>query len=377
MTSYKEITVISYNISVFSAMGFFGQTVKASYDTPPKPVNDSDQGYYPSEARFLRRAEKEKEYFNNAVDHLCNQIADLKPSFIGIQEFYPETFDELQQRINKANPDADYEFVQFEYDIFNSAKTLTVFDKNVFGGMDRRYEADLGYTKQGDDYMFNTTAKPGDKGRPITIIKTAKGFFLMNFHGPNRPRLNGKGEETGIEVSGLLKTALQIHIFNAGIEFGEQIDTTKLIITCDSNDRAHGINIDNPLVLNDQIFHDGHKSREGAKSCCYNRDSCGIDEPSELYESLGVDGAEKKYIYTGDYVLANNFEKEVTPIDSPQDMDGASKASDHRMVYAVVKIPFTGGKKTSKHRHHKKTLKRYRKTTKKTKQSKKGRKSRK
>ena len=348
---------------------FFGNTVKSSI-SDPTPVSDDSQGYYPSEARFLRRATVENKFFDNAVNHLSNQVRELKPSFIGIQEYYDKTLEQIQGVIRAANPNADYEFVPFQMDIFNKARTLTIFDKNVFGPKTKLYEADLGLTKRSnDENIFVISLTPGDKGRPITIIKTEKGFFLMNFHGPNRPRLNLQGQPTNVEVSILLKEALQIHITEAEKTLGP-IDTTKLIITCDSNDRAHGINTENPLKLNNTNFHDGHEKEDGAKSCCYNLDSCGIDTPSTEIKTMGEDGAESKYIYTGDYVLATNFEIPVTAIDSPQNIDGASEASDHKLVYAKITITdqLSGGsrkrkstkssKKTQKRKHTKRQNKR-------------------
>jgi hypothetical protein len=70
---------------------------------------------------------------------------------------------------------------------------------------------------------------------------------------------------------------------------------------------------------------------------------------------MGMAGAEANYVYTGDYILA--AEGVVTPVvavPSPQDEEGASVASDHMMVYAVLNMPLQGGKRR-KTRKQKKT----------------------
>jgi len=347
----QEIKVISYNISVFSAMGFFGDTVKSTFGDPT-PTTDDQKGYYPSEARFLRRATKAKEFFDNAVAHLKNQVDLLHPAAIGIQEYHDSTLNEIKTAIG----DSKYEYVPFAKDIFNKARTLTIFDRGIFGTKGEVYESDLGLTQRADSsYLFKpyfseirdaikgdirfAENPPGDSGRPISIIKTSNGYFLMNFQGPNRPRL----ANPSVDVGPLLKEALQIHLTEAEKILGT-IDVQKLIIMCDSNDRAHSII---PLMLNGVEFTDGHDKESGAKSCCYNIDSCGIDKDGDpgfqgpsVVESMGEFGRESKYIYTGDYVLSPNIVKSVEAVDSPtHETDGASKASDHKLVYATILLP--------------------------------------
>ena len=346
----QEINVISYNISVFSAMGFFGNTVKSTYGDPT-PTTDDNPGYYPSEARFLRRATKAKEFFDNAVTHLKNQVTTLKPAAIGIQEYHDSTLGQFNSALGE-----EYEYVPFAKDIFNKARTLTIFDKTVFGTKTGVYESDLGLTQKTDNsYLFKpyygeisgatkennlfAANPPGDSGRPISIIKTSKGYFLMNFQGPNRPRL----ANPSIDVGPLLKEALQIHLTEAEKVLGT-IDAKKLIIMCDSNDREHSLF---PLNLNGIEFTDGHMGEPGAKSCCYNIDSCGIDKEGDagfqgptVVQSMGEFGQESKYIYTGDYVLSPNVVKPVEAVDSPKhETDGASIASDHKLVYAKISLP--------------------------------------
>jgi hypothetical protein len=207
---------------------------------------------------------------------------------------------------------------------------------------------------------------PMDEGRPISIIRTTNGYALINFHGINRPKYKGDGKsETEIDNANILKTLINIHCELAKIS---DIDPKKIIIMCDSNDRTHGImNKDPPLIINGAHFHDGHLGEDGAISCCYNWDSCGI-KPDDISDeakatknanatrgfsgkiSLGDAGAESKYVYTGDYVLSTNFRKSVTAVESPLDEKGASIASDHKLVYAILPMPMAGGRRKNKTR---------------------------
>lgn len=326
----RMAAVISYNMSAFSAMGFHGDHVKSSGGVPSL---NSEKGFYPSEARFLRRS-GQYEFFNNALIHLGDTVRDLERKgtpvvMIGIQEFHPPTqfqFDPILQK--------DYEYVPFRKSITNDAKVLTIFDKRL-GAVEEVYEADLGETVRANGTnIFNPPVPPmpNDGGRPIMIIKTSGGYTLINFHGPNRPRLPA---DKAVDVAVLLKEALQIHAGAADIL---SRDPNKFIITCDSNDRRHQINAENPLVIGGYPFSDGRKEDDPPITCCYNHDSCGFDtveEPSP-FASMGPKGEESKYIYSGDYVLSLNFLEPVTAVPSPLDGDGASTASDHKLVYAII-----------------------------------------
>jgi hypothetical protein len=192
-------------------------------------------------------------------------------------------------------------------------------------------------------------------------LKTKKGYILMNFHGPNRPRLPA---DKAVNVAPLLKEALAIHANEAKI-LGMNLN--KLIITCDSNDRAHGINVDEPLVLAGVKFSDGHRKDAGAKSCCYNYDSCGIDvapggnpQAMEIVDEKSV-GGENEYKYTGDYALGANPVTLTAVSSSPYVDDyGASTASDHKMVVAVLNLPkpsLVGGRRSTKKKSKSKSKK--------------------
>lgn len=345
--------VISYNTSVFSAMGFHGNRVKSSF-VGGLPLLNSEKGFYPSEARFLRGSgvtpSGPSEYFVNALKHLDENVRELEKKgtpvvMIGIQEFYGPTLNNFKEILQK-----DYEYVPFTKAITNDAKVLTIFDKSL-GAIEDVYEADLGLTVRANGTnVFNPpTTMPNDGGRPIMIIKTSGGYTLINFHGPNRPRLPA---DKAVDVAVLLKEALQIHAEAADIL---SRDPNKFIITCDSNDRRHQINLEKPVVIGGYSFSDGHKEEDIPISCCYNHDSTGLDtveEPSP-FASMGTKGEESRYIYSGDYVLASNFIQAVTAVPSKLDREGASIASDHKLVYAIIPIPsakpmnINGGKRKS------------------------------
>jgi hypothetical protein len=325
-----DIGVISYNMSVFSAMGYYGTNVKIiPGETTPQDVNDARKGFWPSEARFLRRAPAPGAFFRRAVVHLHKIASERNAKVIGIQEFHPPTLGEIKSGLSK-------NFIHYEFapKIQNDAKVVTLWDKTIFGDIAKVYDADLGLTPGVPELKGN------DTGRPISIIVTTSGTIFINFHGINRPKFNPDGSPTGEDAGPILKKLLQIHAEKAGIL---SLDLTKLIIMCDSNDREHSINANAPLILNGIPFSDGRAAADkGAISCCYNCDSCGIPFPAGVPSTLGAAGAETKYIYTGDYVMVP--EGRGTPVEAISsaphlDADGASMASDHKLVVRMVTRP--------------------------------------
>ena len=335
-----DVPVISYNMSVFSAKG-------------DKVTN------YASEYSFLQRAEvvdelKPTNFFQNALIHLGFTAKRIDAKVIGIQEFHLPTLDMIMKTLN--NP--IYEYHAFSKVIKNDAAVLTIWDQTVLGEIEgNAYDADLGLTKGVDGLL------PNDEGRPISIIKTKKDFTLINFHGINRPKYDKDGNETFLDNSTILKALIAKHCEIAGVS-----DPNKIIIMCDSNDREHGINRANPLMINNVGFHDGHYPRNGAKSCCYNWDSCGIPI-SRGKVTMGPAGAEENYAYTGDYVLGANFKTPVTAEVSNLDDQGASMESDHKLVYAILSTEprviknsnnedfYYGGRRTKKAKKTKKVKK--------------------
>jgi hypothetical protein len=341
-----DVTVVSYNMSVFSAMGYFGTTRKLSFSKGGPVANSNEsKGIFPSEARFLASATKSKEYFQNAIDHLVNTVRTKKASVIGIQEFHPPTLDEIMEPLRRINP--NYQACPFGKKIKNDACVLTIWDSKLLGEKATEYHEDIGATKTetGED-LFPGGGAGADGGRPISIIITEKGFILMNFHGINRPRLV-PSPLVPVDVGPFLQRAIEIHAQKSGIL---DMDLQKLIITCDSNDRGHLLSRDGGLKLQGLTFHDGHPKEGGAKSCCYNYDSCNLEFPSKNVEgdipkTMGKSGAEANYSYTGDYVLGANVKQAVEVVPSPKNPEtGESIASDHALVFGIVTIPSSGGK---------------------------------
>jgi hypothetical protein len=353
-----DVPVLSYNMSVFSAMGYYGAMRKYSFALKGGPIADTDEakGFFPSEARFLASATRPGEYFENALNKLAETVSDKKAMVIGIQEFHPPTLDIIMSRLRAVNP--NLQACPFGKKIKNDASLLTIWDATKLGRLVLQHHEDIGGTKTdtGAD-LFPGGAEGGDGGRPISIIVTEKGFVLMNFHGINRPRLVA----SPVDVAPLLQQAIEIQARRAGIF---EMDLRKLIITCDSNDRGHLFSRDGGLILKDLKFHDGHPRAGGAKSCCYNYDSCNLEFPKDegpIPKTMGRLGAEASYSYTGDYVLGAEMSTPVQVIPSPRNATGESIASDHALVFGVVKVPVSGGKSRrnrNKNRKRRNTYKR-------------------
>jgi hypothetical protein len=374
------VKAASYNTSVFGAKKFLGETV---------PV-------FASEARFL--ADRPgvtydgvdlvgyNDFFKNALDHLIKHVMSEKVKVIGIQEYEPGTLDTISTKINdgelKDPKSARNYFDKWNLQEFiksvapNHAKILTLWSPELgaHAGETYVYENDLPNIPE----LAAEIAVPGinDTGRPITIIKTTENFYLMNFHGINRPKYVTKGmidalkklgvpeaelpnlnALTGFDVSTILKKLLIAHVKLAEKQFGMAEGTLpadRLIIMCDSNDREHGINKNSPLEINGGKFHDGYANTGGVRSCCYNYDSCGrspADAPTGAPSTMGASGAETAYAYTGDYVLGANVRSQVKLIPSPQDSQGASVASDHTLVIGELNIGdgLAGGRRKRRH----------------------------
>lgn len=341
--------VISYNMSVFSAMG-------------------DKETLHASEYSFLRRAEvtpgQPTDFFMNALKDLSSTATRIQAKVIGIQEFHPPTLDMIMGKLNTMGK---FKYHAFSKEIMNKAAVLTIWDTELGDIEGEPYQQDLIFRPDGTlieglglaikKQLSPTVILPMDEGRPISIIKTTKGYTLINFHGINRPKYKPDGTETFLDNSAILKTLIAEHCKHANVG---QMDPNKIIIMCDSNDREHGINRANPLMIETKgglvRFHDGNYPRDGAVSCCYNWDSCGvkpnvIPEPAKSTKpfpgklSLDATGAEKEYKYTGDYILSANFITPVTAEESNVDPTGASISSDHKLVYAILPMPMAGGRR--------------------------------
>jgi hypothetical protein len=358
----ESVHVVSYNMSVFSAQGYAGTLVKSSGG---KPAANNSAGFFPSEARLLRRAEQlvdegitTTNFFINALKHLSDQNGNI----IGVQEYADTTLPlfikYLEKERTKNEDPYKYNYEDFKLTLQPPGRLLTIWDKK-FGDVAEKdglrcvYESDFGRTPKLDGYE----ATGADNGRPISILKTSKGYFIMNFHGINRGKYKaGSTEESGIDIGPMIQAALNYHIAEAEKLLGT-IDTTRLVITCDSNDREGSLG--GGLMIKGEKFTDGRTER--VVSCCYNFDSCGIapqpaagPEPvigKRLRDKKDTIGKEDEYQYPGDYVLALKL-KPLEAVPSPVLEDGISAASDHMLVHAHVTLSMSmsGGRRKNKTR---------------------------
>jgi hypothetical protein len=354
----EGVVGISYNTSVFGAKKFLGQSVPG----------------FASEARFLAdrpgvtyggvELVSYNDFFKNALDHLKGLAMGHDAKVIGIQEYEPLTENQFTDRF------PGWELHAFAKSVKNNAKVLTIWDPDTFGTKIAAYDADLidqGRDEEAGGFKLNLDANGGDAGRPISIIKTTGGYFLMNFHGINRPKYTSAGAATNFDVSAMLKLLIPRHVAKAEEVLGGFIDPKKLIIMCDSNDREHGINMGAPLEINDTKFHDmrAQDKKDGAKSCCYNWDSCGKSTvPAGAGTStMGAEGALANYAYTGDYVLgANPVEPVFVPPTNYVDSQGVSVASDHEPVIGKVRLDGLAGGRRKRRHTKRRVLRKQRKT---------------
>lgn len=362
------ITVASYNMSFASDQGFYGDMVKS---VKGKPGKNTEGGFFPSEARFLRRANSPREFWINAKNHLLAFIMDKKPHIVGLQEMNPTPG--IEELCAELPPNYTSKTACVPT---NGACLLTVWDKNVLGEcVGEPYVADLGETVDDEGTALFVrpvpNGPPGDGGRPISIIKTTKGFVLVNLHGPNKPADSVAGAPA-------VRKALNLHAQKAGIA---RTEIQKLFVTGDFNDRAHGISNEAKLSLIGMDLTTGRAKGEGAFSCCYNWDSADTGladmaavearEGGKIPKSLDELAAIAKYKFTGDYCLGSSVSQPLTIVPSPVDENGASIASDHELVYAVFNTTMQGGKRSKGRRSTRKAK------AKKSKQAKKSKASRK
>lgn len=213
-------------------------------------------------------------------------------------------------------------------------------------------------------------------GRTISIIFTSKGYILINLHAPNDPKSSQTGHNKKLRtaIGKFYKDAITAYkLFKSGFMVNQQ----KIFITGDFNDAWHEINDEHPLILYKDIkLTTGRKKEDKLLSCCYNWNSaCGpsdvqTDKDGEPLKdvnkkilmtkerrwkkedcqlanpkkSMGMRGNVKNYIFTGDYCLGENIKDKLEIFKGDlkiyYDIDtGASKASDHEMVYAVFLKP--------------------------------------
>ena len=260
---------------------------------------------------------------------------------------------------------------------FGVPTLLTIWDPEKLGIETDNYCADLNYDP------------PKQTGRPISIVKTEKGFVLINLHAPNSLTQSKDGMKQ-------LRKAINEHLTESKIV----VEANKLFVMGDFNDPLHGINEDEPLKVAGHILKTGSKD---IKSCCFNfNSSCEsnlfnntnesatktvndvilVAEPMSCFirkssnpaenqnvpksapQELGTRGLLKNYRFTGDYVLGHTVMRPLK-IYRPDEFkhNGYSLESDHEMVYATFSDGHAGGKR-SKTRQNKKRSTRKRSTRK-------------
>ena len=290
---------------------------------------------------------------------------------------------------------------------FGKPCLLTVWKTEIFGDFESMYFDDLGNTSPFvaentyTDLLTGQIKNFKQPGRPIMIIKTTKGFSLINLHGPNFTQ-----ESLPQNNLSLTREGIQAH-FNKYKE-GKDITHEKVFIMGDFNDPHGSIRTSRPLDL------DGKKyiyntDDSLVKSCCYNFNSscpddffyedmevamkdngdgytsypheCKIKRSTDAAISEDLNGTVKdmtergkleNYQFVGDYVLG------MTPVKglSFYKPEIYAQTSDHEMVVAEFAIPTVGGrrrksKKTQRkvHRKSKKTQRKAKKVHRKSKKT--------
>ena len=330
-----------------------------------------------SEANFLSRVQKHysgsdpRTFWNNAKEHVKKFCSEKKPTVLGFQEmnFTPAGSSTGTAILMKELKEINANLVPITYTIdvsaFQKPTVLTMFDKDILGDVVSYYGADIPDCQPEGTYNVNVMKAPNDAGRPILIILTKKGYFLVNIHGPNQPDDSLKNN------SNKLRNAIESHFNKAIVKFGSpQVDYNKVFVLGDFNDPHNAINTTAPLKINGNDFTPG---ADGVRSCCYNWNSackqelrktdgtkdCPVPEPMPKAQSLSdppgeeARGTPATYIFTGDYCLGKNITEPLAIYPSPVGPDGSSIASDHELVYATFNISASGGARRRRLRYTK------------------------
>lgn len=253
--------IASYNISWTNSSGIYRDNVDGMEKRP-------------SEYDFIKRASKPYEFWHNVIQHITNFIRATNPSVIGLQEAgRPEDITELPMIKENYN---------HHINIQGPACLLTLWRKDL-----------------GELSVENSSDLDHDKGRPISIIRTTKGYLLVNLHSPHR--LSEDAQQT------LLSDRLQPF-------FDVPIDLSRIFIMGDFNNPRY-LN-SNPLRLRQVTLTPGNDSE--CKSCCYSSRALKLSA----------------YRRGGDYCFGQNNRRPLAVFLSPMDSEGGSVASDHEMVFA-------------------------------------------
>jgi len=257
---------------------------------------------------------------------------------------------------------------------------VTIFDKTKLGEL----VMPKGWNKLANDGADNALSNPtlpyvrdmGKGGRPFSMIVTSYGYIIVNVHAPKVDNDNVKNaDKVRDELQNLFSKALTHYLdWSLTTEYKIKppfkVNASKIFFVGDFNDQWHTINDNKPLKFgkgtgeNEISLTTGLDEKDGIKSCCYNWDSCckvGDTYNNEGKNTVKYDpekkiscqdklpkGKDKKsmeergnvdnYIFTGDYCLGQNLKSKLQMYKgSPSYYDektGASKASDHELVWA-------------------------------------------
>jgi hypothetical protein len=343
-------TIASYNMSFASDMGAIIGSEKHFIKQGLEKLGQEDK-----RALWKNAAKLVKHFWDN----------EENASAMGLQEMNQrvevrkknQAFDGGVEAIKELLNDSSLSYnVCGQATPFGVPTLLTIWKTDKLGSEVQQYCADLTYDP------------PKQSGRPISIVKTDKGFVLINLHAPNALMQSRGGMKE-------LRAAINEHLTRSAIEIN---DPKKLFIMGDFNDPLFGINDENPLEIG------GHELKTGSgaiKSCCFNfNSSCpeglfnSSDEPATLDglvaeprscfirktgvpetdedvpksapRIMGERGLLENYRFTGDYVLGKNVVSGLKIYRPPGfGADGYSTESDHEMVYATFSSEMSGGKK--------------------------------
>jgi hypothetical protein len=426
-------TIASYNMSFASDLGaLMGSEKHFIHDTLErlKALGGDEFKNYQERAAWENAALLVRHFWMNETNASAMGLQEMNTS--SILKLKDSSFQGGDDRLKEILKGLNLEFYSANVaGRFGSFPTLvTIWKKEKLGEImsnkdgnskkPYKYVADLGLDGEFADDTVN-------KGRPISIIHTTKGFTLINLHSPN---VSAQSHTYGMIE---LRKAINTHISRFIRRHNIRLDPTKLFIMGDFNDPFNAINRENPLVIDrtrSSLYYnteaDGTKK---VKSCCYNFDSacpdadrnpmkkrvdknvlgddiinnqgyqiiadeyeCFIRESNdpainqrispgaiktnasdELNDkliqglSIGKRGHLANYQYTGDYVMGVNVVislKTYRPAGFRQDV---SLESDHEMVYATFRSGVAGGRR-KKHtrRKHKQRRTRHKRHTRRT-----------
>jgi hypothetical protein len=287
-------TIASYNVSWTNSSGIYKDNV-------------DDMERMPSEYNFIQRARAPYEFWKNVIQHIANFVKETNPSAIGIQEAgRTEDITEIPGIKENYNHHTNMQ---------GPACLFTIWRKDL-GDVLEESSGDLGVGR--------------DKGRPISIIYTTKGYLLVNLHSPH----SRSQDEQQTALSDRLQP-----LFDR-----RTIDPTRIFVMGDFNNPRYVHS--NPLRLRQGTFTPGNETE--CKSCCY----------SSRAPRLSA------YRRGGDYCFGQNSRRPLEIFRSPIDSEGGSVASDHEMVFAsfASNPDRTGGARRTRKRHTRMRMSKLRRT---------------